>query len=172
MSKRSTSESVPKTMQARYDEITAMTDDFCAAHLNDEAAQICRRMAATLARKRPSPLSSGNPDTWAAGILHAVATVNFFFDKDDDLHIDHDDLAESFGRAKSTIGNKSRQIRDLLGIGFMDPDWTLPTRMDSNMMAWMISVDGMIVDARYLPLELQEIAYQKGLIPYVPGREV
>jgi hypothetical protein len=41
--------------------------------------------------------------------------------------------------------------------------------MDDNIMAWMISVNGLIVDARSMPIEIQEIAYEKGLIPYVPG---
>jgi len=31
-------------------------------------------------------------------------------------------------------------------------------------------MNGMYVDARYAPLEIQEIAYEKGLIPYVPGK--
>ena len=29
-------DSVPKKMQARYDEIVALTDAFCQAHLTDE----------------------------------------------------------------------------------------------------------------------------------------
>jgi hypothetical protein len=42
--------------------------------------------------------------------------------------------------------------------------------MDDNTMAWLIMVDGLILDARSLPPEIQEIAYEKGLIPYIPGR--
>jgi hypothetical protein len=36
-------------------------------------------------------------------------------------------------------------------------------------MAWMISVNGFVLDARHLRREAQEEAYRKGLIPYVPG---
>jgi hypothetical protein len=36
-------------------------------------------------------------------------------------------------------------------------------------MAWMISVNGFIVDARRLSREIQEVAYEKGLIPYIPA---
>jgi hypothetical protein len=36
-------------------------------------------------------------------------------------------------------------------------------------MAWMIMVNGLIVDARSLPRLIQEEAYAKGLIPYIPG---
>lgn len=35
-------------------------------------------------------------------------------------------------------------------------------------MVWMISVNGLIVDVRRMPREVQEIAYAKGLIPYIP----
>jgi len=50
-----------------------------------------------------------------------------------------------------------------------DPNWYLPSKMDENPMAWWIMVNGLIVDARHLPREVQEVAYEKGLIPYVPG---
>jgi hypothetical protein len=41
--------------------------------------------------------------------------------------------------------------------------------MDANPMVWMVEVDGFIHDARSLPLQIQEIAYAKGLIPYIPA---
>jgi hypothetical protein len=39
--------------------------------------------------------------------------------------------------------------------------------------AWFIEVNGMLLDARDLPLEIQVEAYLKGIIPYVPdlGRD-
>lgn len=39
MSKRSTSQNVPKEMQARFDEISQLTDAFSQAYLNDEYAE-------------------------------------------------------------------------------------------------------------------------------------
>ena len=36
------SDKVPKTMQAKYDEITALTDAVCKEHLNDEYAELAR----------------------------------------------------------------------------------------------------------------------------------
>ena len=53
----------------------------------------------------------------------------------------------------------------------LDPNWCLPSKLDDNPMAWMIMVDGMVVDARYLPREMQEKAYKKGLIPFIPRAE-
>jgi hypothetical protein len=40
--------------------------------------------------------------------------------------------------------------------------------MDQNPLAWMISIDGFVLDARHVPRHIQEEAFQKGLIPYIP----
>ncbi len=53
----------------------------------------------------------------------------------------------------------------------MNYHWTLPSRMERNPMAWAVSVNGFIMDARMLPHLLQEEAYRKGLIPYIPGEK-
>jgi hypothetical protein len=41
--------------------------------------------------------------------------------------------------------------------------------MGQNPMAWMIQVNGLITDARREPREIQEEAFRKGLIPYIPS---
>lgn len=33
----------------------------------------------------------------------------------------------------------------------------------------MVSIDGLPFDARTLPVEMQELCYEKGLIPYIPA---
>lgn len=160
--------SVPKAMQATYETISLLTDDFCQAKLNDEYADLCRQMTAKLARKRPSPLARGRPQNWAAGVVHAVASVNFAFDKSQDPHIIAPDVSAFFGVGKSSPTAKSKLIRDLFDIYPLDPEWTLPSRIDSNPMAWYIMVDGLVVDARTMPLSIQIMAYEQGLIPYIP----
>ncbi len=161
--------SVPKTMQETYDAITALTDGFCREKLNEEYADMCRVMTAKLCRKRPSPLASGRAKTWAAGIVHAVGTVNFAFDKSQTPHISVPDISDYFEVGKSSPTSKSKVIRDLLNIGLMEPEWTLPSRMDRNPMAWYVMVNGLVMDARSLPYHLQVEAYNKGLIPYIPA---
>lgn len=159
--------SVPKIMQETYDAITALTDGFCQAKLNEEYADMCRRMTAKLCRKRPSPLASGRAKNWAAGNVHAIGTVNFAFDKSLTPHITAPDISDYFDVGKSSPTGKSKEIRNLFNIGLMEPEWTLPSRMDSNPMAWYITVNGFIMDARLAPREIQEVAFAKGLIPYI-----
>lgn len=49
----------------------------------------------------------------------------------------------------------------------LDPRWTLPSRLVENPLVWMIPVNGVIVDMRMMPRELQERADELGLIPFV-----
>jgi hypothetical protein len=162
MPKHSTSQNVPKEMQARFDEITQLIDAFSQAYLNDEYALLCRQLAATLCRKRPSPLIGGKAATWACGIIHALGMVNFLFDASQTPHIQASQIASYFGLSSSTMQAKSKQIRDLSGMYPMDPDWTIPSMVDNNPLIWMLEVNGLIIDVRHAPREIQEQAFRKG----------
>jgi hypothetical protein len=169
MAKTNKSENVPNAMQEKFNGIVAITDDFAKQHLNDEYAQLLRFAVAALCRKRPSPLAKGREKTWACGITHAIGMVNFLFDPSQNPHISAKEIYQWFGVSPSTGQSKSKQVRDTLNMHQMDPDWCLPSKLDNNPMAWMISVDGFILDARSVPREIQEVAYTQGLIPYIPG---
>ena len=41
--------------------------------------------------------------------------------------------------------------------------------VDRNPLVWMAEVNGMLVDPRDMPREVQVIAYEKGMIPYIPA---
>ncbi len=144
----SESERVPAALQSQYDEIVTLTDTFCQQHLNEEYRDLCRRMAATLCRKRPSPVATGKTNTWACGIVYSVGRVNFLFDKSQTPYLRADELCQHFGLSPKTGSAKSTAIMALLKSGQADPHWTLPSRMGDNPMAWLIQVNGLIVDAR------------------------
>ena len=170
MTQRRRSEAVPKAMQETFHVVVALTDAFCRAHLDEEYAQLARDAAAALCRKRPSPLAKGPVNSWACGIVHALGMVNFLFDKSQAPHMSAEEIYERFGVSKSTGGTKSRAVREALQMSQMDPHWYRPSQMEQNPMAWLIMVNGLIVDARQMPLAVQEAAYEKGLIPYIPGK--
>lgn len=165
----SKSEQVPSQVKPIYEQIIAITDAFCNEHLNEEYAQLSRQLAAALSRKRPSPLLRGKAATWACGIVYALGSVNFLSDHSSKPFMRMENLCALMGVAKSTGANKAAEIRKLFGMYQFDPNWTLPSLMDQNPMAWMITVNGFIVDARHAPPEIQAEAYRKGLIPYIPG---
>lgn len=164
----SNSERVPAGLQDRYNEIVAFTDKFCQEHLLEEYRDLCRGMAAKLCRKRPSPVSSGKANTWACGIAYSLGRVNFLFDTSQTPHMRADELCQHFALSTSTGSTKSKAIMDTLRIGVMDVHWTLPSRLANNPIAWLIQLDGRIVDARNLPRDIQEEAFRRGMIPFLP----
>jgi hypothetical protein len=162
-------ESIPKSVEPSYLQITKLTDNVCNDHLNEDYASLARILCAKLARKRPSPILSGRPDIWACAIVYALGTVNFLFDKSQTPHMRADELCNVFGVRKNSASNKAKLIRDMFGMYQMDPNWCLPSLVDSNPLIWILEVNGFMVDVRNMPREVQEIAFDKGLIPYIPA---
>lgn len=148
--------------------ITAV-EAFCKEHLNEEYAALCRRLAEKLARKRPSPLISGNPIGWASGIVRTIGWVNFLHDKSQTPHMRLSDIDAAFDVSESSGAANLAAIRKLLKIRQLDPSWTLPSRLDDNPLAWLVQVNGLMMDIRDCPRELQQMAFEKGLIPYIPA---
>jgi len=159
---------VPGYLRHYYDRIGGLTDDFSALRLSDEYAVLARRMAAALARKRPSPLLAGYPETWACGILYALGKINFLFDKAQVPHLRAEDLCAGFGVASSTGSAKAKAVLDHLRIRGHDPHWTLPSRIDSQPFTWLVSVNGCVVDIREMPRAIQVEALRRGIIPFLP----
>lgn len=81
------------------------------------------------------------------------------------------DVSAGFGVGQSTGSAKARAISDTLKLRpVFDPDWTLPSMMDKNPLVWMAEVNSYLVDLRDMTCEVQEIAFEKGMIPYIPDR--
>ena len=162
------SDKLPKAMAEKFAAIATLTDSFCTSHLDDEYRQVVRQAVGALARKRPSPLQKGKENVWAAAAIHAVGRVNFLDDPSQTPHCKSRAIFEFFEIGESTGQNKSKEIREILKMGPLSPEWTLPSRLADNPMIWMLEVNGMIVDIRQMPIELQRFAYEEGLIPFVP----
>jgi len=165
---------VPKGWEDLFAALTGLTDRFCDEHLNREYADMARYAIAALCRKRPSPLVSGHQQTWACAVLYALGQINFLHDKSTTPYMAMADLCGYFGIAPSTGGNKAKQVRKALSMHPFDHNWTMPSRLASSSLPWLIEVDGLVVDAQQLPVAIQAVAVQKGLIPFVfppPGEE-
>lgn len=139
MSQKSTSLSIPANMKFIYDEIVQLTDEYCAQKLNEEYTPLCHQVLATLCRKRPSPLTRGSFESWACGIIYAIGSANFLFDKASLPYATGQDLADAFGISKSTAAAKGKQIRDWLNISYFNPQWILPSKLSDNPLTWIIS---------------------------------
>ena len=149
--------------------IVTLINQFCREHLNEEYAVLCRKLAEKLARKRPSPLLQGRPNAWASGIVRAIGMVNFLHDKSQTPYMRSTDIDHYLGTSPSSGAAKLAVIRKMMKMHQFDPNWTLPSQLEANPMVWMLEVNGFMMDVRHAPREVQEIAFQKGLIPYIPA---
>ena len=127
-------------MQSKYDEITTITDSFCQKYLDDEYLQLSRKLTMTLCNYEPCPLNRGRVKSWACGIVHAIGYVNFLSDSSFEPHMTMKEFYQKFGVSESTGSAKSKQIRDLLDICPMDPDWCTSSLMENNPLAQLKSL--------------------------------
>jgi hypothetical protein len=159
---------VPKKNRQLFEQIVELIDAFCDAHLNENYKELCEHMAGELCRTH-LPLSRSSPAVWAGGIVHAVGWVNFLHDPKQSPHMTSAQLAEGFGVSKGTMAAKSKIIRDKFDLMQLDPDWCLPELLIDNPLVWMFDVDGLIMDIRTASRDVQEEAYEMGLIPFIPA---
>ena len=161
---------VPATARPAYDAIVALTDAFCREHLDGEYEALCRKLAGALARKRPSPLLGGKPTTWACGIVRTIGWVNYLDDRSQKPHMKLTAIDKAFGVGESDRpGQVEGDPQDAQDQAHRTPPGRCPAGWTENPMAWMIEINGFIVDARILKREFQEEALRKGLIPYIPA---
>jgi hypothetical protein len=74
-------------------------------------------------------------------------------------------LAEVTGVGQSTLAAKFKVIRDALRLSPMDPEYSRKEMLRENPMAWMVTVNGLIMDTRSLPQEVQAELRARGVIP-------
>ena len=165
-------ETIPKQMQPVYEAVVELIDKVCMDHLNEDYAELARRAAGKLARKRPSPLSKGKPASWACGIVYAIGKINFLFDPSQTPHLSATELSNRFGVSASNASAKAQVVLDALKAYQFDPNWCLPSRLDTHPLAWMVMVNGFLVDVRTMPREIQIEAYEKGIIPRLPDERM
>ena len=163
------SAAVPSDVRPKYEAIAALTDAFCKRHLNEEYAEMCRQLTVALAQKRPTPLARGRVEVWACGIVRTIGWANVLDDPKSSPYMKLIDIDPEFGVANSTGQGKSMAIKKMFGIGRINPDWTLPSRMGDNPVVWKVEVNGLLVDIRQESRERQEAAFREGLIPYIPA---
>jgi hypothetical protein len=159
-------EDVPTDWHPRFHELLALTEPFCTTHLNDEYRHLLREMAVALCQE-DSPAQRGKAASWAAGMAYSVGWVNFLTSPESQPHMKSADIARAFGVAESTMMNKARTLREGLGLMPLHPDWCLESLLDENPLVWFQEINGVMVDFREVPRDLQQRACEAGLIPYV-----
>lgn len=142
-------------IQERQQKILDLVREFCGKKLNEEYFELSERLVQKLGRKRNVPFTTGQPQVWAAAIIHALGTINFLFDKSFEPFVSIDEINDFFGTKKSTTGNKSKQIRDLFKLDRWDNEFSTKRMSNSNPFADLVFVNGLIVPVDTLPEQYQ-----------------
>jgi hypothetical protein len=143
-------------IEEKASQLIEMTADFCDEHANAEYRELCELLIRKMARKRSVPFLSGRVEIWAAAVVHALATINFLYDKSLTPHTTFDVLANHFGVVKSTVTAKAKVIRDMLKMEYFDDEFSTEHMKQNNPYANLVSLNGFIVDIENLPPEMRE----------------
>jgi hypothetical protein len=144
----------------KQQQIIQLAKSFCNEKLNEEYAALVEKLVCKLGRKRNVPFVAGQVQIWAAAVIHALGTINFLFDKSSKPYVSIDEINDFFGTKKSTTGNKSKEIRDLLKLSYWDSEFSTGRMANNNPYADLAMVDRFIVPISALTEEYQMIARQ------------
>ncbi len=122
-----------------------LAQGFCREHLDEEYEQLVVKMIEKVGRKRAVPFMSGKLEVWAAGIVHALGTINFLFDKSTHPYVSVHDICAYFGTAQSTTSQKSKAIRDMFKLGYFDNEFSTSSLQERSPFNNLVSINGFIV---------------------------
>ncbi|REG81355.1 DUF6398 domain-containing protein [Algoriphagus antarcticus] len=142
-------------IKEQQQKILELVREFCSKKLDEDYFELSERLIQKLGRKRNVPFATGQPQVWAAATIHALGTINFLFDKSFEPYVSIDEINDFFGTTKSTTGNKSKQIRDLLKLDRWDKEFSTRRMSESNPFSNLVMVDGFIVSVDTLPEQYQ-----------------
>lgn len=149
-------------------EIAVRTDSFCDRHLNDEYKSVCREIVHALCRP-DSPVLRGKVESWSGGVIYAAGRINFLTDPSQSPHMTAEEIAKAAGVSPATMHNKFREVKEYLDLMPFQPEFTVASRLNQNPLVWMLKVNGFLMDIREAPREAQVVAFQQGLIPWIPA---
>ena len=162
-------------MQAPYElrldcgVIMGLCDEFCDQRLNAEYKGLCRKLAVAICQAE-LPILRSKREIWAAAVVHTVGWVNFLSDPAQQPCMKPEEIAKGFGVSMALMAAKSKLVRGKLDLAPMHPEFCLPSRLADNPLVWMLEIEnGVVFDVRMAPREVQQRAFDAGLIPFIPA---
>ncbi len=116
----------------KHKEIIENIKSFSSEYLNEEYKNICVVAAEALFLNNEEQLKKGKSLSWAAGIVHAIGTVNNLFDSKQEPHIKATELYKAFTVSSSTGSNKSKEVRNLLNLSRESKQWLIDADENIN----------------------------------------
>ena len=110
-------------LAGKYEEIVGKITSFSNEYLNDDYKNICIEATKALFLNNEEQVKKGKSFSWAAGIVHAVGSLNNLFDAKNEPYIKALDLYKEFGVSSSTGSSKSKEVRKLLNLDENSEKW-------------------------------------------------
>jgi hypothetical protein len=106
-------------------EINGLLKEFCDHRMDKDFMQLTLTAASELCQEASCPVHRGKRESWASGIIHALAQANGILGSTQTGSIQPVDIHTHFKVSSSTTSKKSSQIKKILGIGSDNPQWLL-----------------------------------------------
>lgn len=149
---------IKQIKKEKEQELIELVSDFCQEKLNEEYKQLCIELVQKLGRKRNVPFMTGKMEIWAAAVIYTIGNLNFLFDKSFEPYIPSSDIHNYFGTKSSTVGAKSKLIRDMLKLDrVFNNEFATGRMIESNPFNQFVMVDDMILPIESLPEEYQQM---------------
>ena len=116
---------ISKILADKYEEVIEKINSFSNEYLNEEYKNICIEATKLLFLNNETIVKKGKRFSWAAGIVHAIGSVNGLFDSKEEPYIKALDLYKEFGVSSSTGSSKSKEVKSLLEISEDNSKWVI-----------------------------------------------
>lgn len=133
-------------MEQKNEDIKQRISDYCNKHLDEVYLNICTRVHKNLLQNDKNIFNRGKAEIWSAAIVWAVGGTNFLSDKSFEPYASLNDVCKYFNANSSTVGQKSRRIKELLDIDFFNPEYRIPdTRAGNFLDSLVLTENGFLV---------------------------
>lgn len=112
-------------LASKYEDVVEKITSFSNEYLNDGYKNICIEATKILFLNNEEQVRKGKASSWAAGVLHAIGTINNLFDSKNTPYIKALDLYKELKVSSSTGSNKSKEVRNLLNLDKNIEKWTV-----------------------------------------------
>jgi len=125
--------------------LQSLTHKFSQKYLNEEYDEVIVKLIEAMSRKKNVLFATGKIENWATGVIHALGTINFLFDKASEPYVTVKTINDFFGTKQSTTSQKSKKIRDLFQMTYFDDTYAIRTVAEKSPLSNLISVNGLLV---------------------------
>ena len=106
-------------------DINGLLEGFCDHRMGKDFMRLARAASTELCQDASCPVHRGKRESWASGIVHALAQANGILGSSQAGSIQPVDIHTYFKVSSSTTSKKSSQIKKILEIGADNRQWLL-----------------------------------------------